>query len=85
MWKLKRVKESYNNWVKPLISHVGRPQSTCEVHDMSVEKSINFLETPSSRRLRREISNICDSYSHPWDILAELCQNSVDAIRLYGS
>ncbi len=39
----------------------------------------------STNRLRKEIQNICDSYSHPWDILAELCQNSVDAICRYNS
>lgn len=46
-------------------------------------QTINFLVDPSIKRLRKEIKNICDSYSHPWDILAELVQNSVDAILLY--
>jgi DNA topoisomerase VI subunit B len=29
---------------------------------------------------RDEARNILDSYAHPWDILAELAQNAVDAI-----
>ncbi|BAI81568.1 hypothetical protein DEFDS_2120 [Deferribacter desulfuricans SSM1] len=49
------------------------------------DKELDFLSEPSPDILRREIKNICDSYSHPWDILAELCQNSVDAIILYNS
>lgn len=40
----------------------------------------SFLAAPSPKRIRKEIQNICDSYSHPWDVLAELSQNSVDAI-----
>lgn len=42
---------------------------------------IDFLRKPSDDHWRRQISNIHDSYSHPWDVLAELLQNSVDAIR----
>lgn len=34
----------------------------------------------SPERIKKEIRNICESYSHPWDVLAELAQNSVDAI-----
>lgn len=45
---------------------------------------IDFLGFLSHKRLRKEISNICDSYSNPWDILGELCQNSVDAIKKYN-
>ncbi|MCL5100676.1 MAG: ATP-binding protein [Candidatus Marsarchaeota archaeon] len=50
----------------------------------------SFLElyTPNEDRLRREIQNIADSYNNQWDIIAELAQNSVDAVRrwnkLYG-
>lgn len=50
----------------------------------------SFLElyVPNEERLRKEIKNIVDSYNNPWDIIAELTQNSVDAIRrwnkLYG-
>jgi hypothetical protein len=43
--------------------------------------TIDILSQPTEKRLRKEIVNICGSYNHPWDILAELCQNSVDAIR----
>ncbi len=32
-------------------------------------------------RTRKDIEELSNSYSHPWDILAELAQNSVDAIR----
>lgn len=45
--------------------------------------TVNFLAVPSERRLRKEIQNIIDSYSHPWDFLSELIQNSVDAIKQY--
>ena len=41
----------------------------------------SFLEIYSTQRIKKEIQGICDSYSHPWDILAELLQNSVDSIR----
>ena len=51
---------------------------------MKNNKRLDFLSAPSINRLRKEVRNICDSYSHPWDILAELCQNSVDAILLYN-
>lgn len=53
-----------------------------------MSNNLDFLLKPTPDRLRKEIMNICDSYSHPWDVLAELCQNSVDAIhahlRQYG-
>ncbi len=41
----------------------------------------DFLTEPTTERLRKEILNICDSYSHTWDVIAEMCQNSVDAIH----
>lgn len=41
----------------------------------------DFLTQPTNDRIKQEINNICDSYSHPWDILSELIQNSIDAIR----
>ena len=44
-------------------------------------EEIDFLSVSNDIRLRKEIRNIKDSYSHPWDLLAELLQNSVDAIR----
>jgi len=40
----------------------------------------NFL-APSINQIRRSIRGIDDSYNNFWDILAELIQNSVDAIR----
>ncbi len=48
------------------------------------ETQIDFLSFLGPNRLRKEISNICDSYSNPWDILGELCQNSVDAVKRYN-
>ena len=50
----------------------------------NIDEELDFLSEPTPNILRREIRNICDSYSHPWDILAELCQNAVDAILLYN-
>jgi len=47
--------------------------------------SIDFLSKPTPQRIKKEIQNICDSYNHPWDFLAELCQNSVDAINIFRS
>ena len=40
----------------------------------------SFLEFPLSS-IRRSIKDIDDSYRNPWDIYAELSQNSVDAIK----
>ena len=42
--------------------------------------NINFLN-PDLIHIRHSINGIIDSYNNPWDILAELIQNSVDAIR----
>ena len=44
----------------------------------------DFLANPTDDRLKRELTNICDNYSHPWDVLAELLQNSVDSSRLFN-
>ena len=41
---------------------------------------IEFLK-PSIREIRKSIKDIDDSYNNDWDILAELLQNSVDAIK----
>lgn len=41
----------------------------------------NFLQQLSCEQIRQSILDIDDSYSHDWDVLAELLQNSVDAIR----
>lgn len=40
----------------------------------------NFL-MPDTQNIRKSIKDIDDSYSHFWDILSELLQNAVDAIR----
>lgn len=42
---------------------------------------INFLQ-PGISQIRKSIKGIDDSYNNEWDILAELLQNSVDAVRL---
>src|ERR1700746_2340246 len=42
--------------------------------------SIDFLQ-PNIDQIRHSIRDIDDSYNHSWDVLAELCQNAVDAIR----
>ena len=44
-------------------------------------EQINFLE-PDTKQIRHQIKNIIESYNHDWDLIAELAQNSVDAIRL---
>jgi hypothetical protein len=41
----------------------------------------NFL-LPDINQIRHSIRDIDDSYNNDWDLLAELCQNAVDAIRL---
>ena len=47
-----------------------------------MEKIINDYLTPNMNQIRHSIRGIDDSYNNSWDILAELIQNSVDAIRL---
>jgi len=44
---------------------------------MAEKKS--FL-TPDTTQIRHQIKGVLESYSHEWDILAELSQNAVDAI-----
>ena len=44
-------------------------------------KSIPFLQ-PNPAQIRHQIRNILESYNHDWDLVAELAQNSVDAIYL---
>lgn len=41
---------------------------------------VQFLKFPLTS-IRRSIKDIDDSYRNPWDLFAELAQNSVDAIR----
>jgi hypothetical protein len=45
--------------------------------------SIDFLKQ-GVKHVRKSIKDIDDSYNNDWDIIAELCQNSVDAIRKSG-
>ena len=40
---------------------------------------LDFLQ-PDLVSIKQSIRDIDDSYSHEWDLIAELCQNSVDAI-----
>lgn len=47
---------------------------------LRVATSVEFLQ-PDTEQIRHQIRGILDSYSHDWDILAELAQNSVDSIR----
>jgi hypothetical protein len=47
-------------------------------------KKVDFLK-PGNEQIRHQIRGILDSYSHEWDILAELAQNSIDAIRASNS
>ncbi|MYD87370.1 MAG: sensor histidine kinase [Acidobacteria bacterium] len=42
---------------------------------------IDFL-TPNTAQIRHQIKNIIESYNHDWDVIAELAQNSVDAINI---
>src|SRR5208283_5453034 len=43
--------------------------------------TIDILDQKTDDSLRQGIQNVIDSYHHDWDVLAELCQNSVDAFR----
>ena len=49
-----------------------------------MSNTYNFLENRSINSLRKEINNIIYSYNNSWDILSELTQNSVDAIKRYN-
>lgn len=40
---------------------------------------LSFL-SPDRAQIRHQINGILESYSHEWDILAELSQNAVDAV-----
>lgn len=42
--------------------------------------SVTFLQ-PDIEQIRHQIHGVLDSYSHEWDLLSELAQNAVDAIR----
>lgn len=45
-----------------------------------MKKGVDFLK-PGIPQIRKSIKDIDDSYNNDWDILAELIQNAVDAIR----
>lgn len=47
---------------------------------MAIETLTNFL-SPDISQIRHSIRDIDDSYNNEWDVLAELLQNAVDAIR----
>ncbi|THD79383.1 MAG: ATP-binding protein [Phenylobacterium sp.] len=49
-----------------------------QVSNLMSEK-LSFL-TPDTSQIRHQIKGVLESYSHEWDILAELSQNAVDAI-----
>jgi hypothetical protein len=45
------------------------------------EARLDIFDLGSDDTQRQFIRNVIDSYHHDWDVLAELCQNAVDAIR----
>jgi anti-sigma regulatory factor (Ser/Thr protein kinase) len=47
--------------------------------NMSDPKTVDFL-SPGVAQIRHQLRGILESYSHDWDVLAELAQNAVDAI-----
>jgi anti-sigma regulatory factor (Ser/Thr protein kinase) len=44
-----------------------------------VSQKLSFL-APDTQQIRHQIKGVLESYSHEWDILAELSQNAVDAV-----
>jgi molecular chaperone HtpG len=48
--------------------------------NVELREQQEFLR-PDIDEIRHQISQIIESYNHDWDVLAELAQNSVDAIR----
>ncbi|MBS1594338.1 MAG: sensor histidine kinase [Bacteroidetes bacterium] len=48
---------------------------------MSLKETTYDFLNQGIKQTRKSIRDIDDSYNNDWDILAELCQNSVDAIR----
>ena len=47
----------------------------------SAPEPIDFMRREQDDRIKREIKELYESYDNPWDLLAELAQNSVDAIK----
>lgn len=50
-----------------------------------VGQTISDFLSPSVKQIRHSILDIDDSYNNDWDLLAELVQNAVDAIRKKGT
>ena len=46
-------------------------------------EGIDLSLTTTDRERRRKVNGIVDSYNHSCDVLAELLQNAVDAIRMH--
>lgn len=46
---------------------------------MSQPQKTSFLQ-PGAEQIRHQLRGILDSYSHDWDVLAELAQNAIDSI-----
>ncbi|MFN4296548.1 MAG: ATP-binding protein [Brevundimonas sp.] len=44
-----------------------------------MSEKLSFL-TPDTAQIRHQIRGVLESYSHEWDVLAELSQNAVDAV-----
>lgn len=42
-------------------------------------EKVSFL-TPDRAQIRHQIKGVLESYSHEWDVLAELSQNAIDAV-----
>lgn len=55
-----------------------------EMGGVMAMEPVDILSNPPIGSIRRQIREILNSYSHPWDALAELCQNSVDAINQHA-
>jgi hypothetical protein len=50
------------------------------VHEVIMQLKVDFLN-PGLEQIKNSIRDIDDSYNHEWDVIAELCQNAVDAIK----
>jgi hypothetical protein len=63
--------------------HCVDPQTLPSFHFQTgstvLRQQVDFLK-PGIDQIRHEIRGICDSYSHEWDLLAELSQNAIDAV-----
>lgn len=51
----------------------------------AVTQTQSLATLTTEKRARKDIQELSNSYSHPWDLLAELAQNSVDAVREWNS